>query len=198
MVNNSKIKELFSESIKVKQRLLGSDADEQIAKMSILISSAIEHGNKLLLCGNGGSAADAQHLAAELVVRLRSNFNRKALPAISLAMDTSTITACGNDISFDDIFVRSLEALARPADVLLGISTSGNSTNVKNALIRAKEIGVNTCVFLGSDGGEIQGISDIECIVPSTNTGRIQESHIMLGHALMETIEDILASNGYI
>ena len=198
MVNNSKIKELFSESIKVKQRLLGSDADEQIAKMSILISRAIEHGNKLLLCGNGGSAADAQHLAAELVVRLRSNFNRKALPAISLAMDTSTITACGNDISFDDIFVRSLEALARPADVLLGISTSGNSTNVKNALIRAKEIGVNTCVFLGSDGGEIQGISDIECIVPSTNTGRIQESHIMLGHALMETIEDILASNGYI
>jgi len=198
MVNNSKIKELFSESIKVKQRLLGSDADEQIAKMSILISSAIEHGNKLLLCGNGGSAADAQHLAAELVVRLRSNFNRKALPAISLAMDTSTITACGNDISFDDIFVRSLEALARPADVLLGISTSGNSTNVKNALIRAKEIGVNTCALLGSDGGEIQGISDVECIVPSNNTGRIQESHIMLGHALMETIEDILASNGYI
>jgi D-sedoheptulose 7-phosphate isomerase len=194
----NKIKELFNESIKVKQQVVESDAVEKIMQMTELISNAIENGNKLLLCGNGGSAADAQHLAAELVVRLRPDVNRKALPAISLAMDTSVITACGNDLSFDDIFVRSLEALARPGDVLLGISTSGNSENVKRALVKAKEIGVSTCSFLGSDGGEIKGLADIEYIVPSNETGRVQEVHIMLGHALMETIEDGLLSNGYI
>jgi D-sedoheptulose 7-phosphate isomerase len=194
----NKIKELFNESIKVKQQVVESDVVEKIMQMTELISNAIENGNKLLLCGNGGSAADAQHLAAELVVRLRPDVNRKALPAISLAMDISVITACGNDLSFDDIFVRSLEALARPGDVLLGISTSGNSENVKRALVKAKEIGVSTCSFLGSDGGEIKGLADIEYIVPSNETGRVQEVHIMLGHALMETIEDGLLSNGYI
>ena len=192
------IRKLFKESIRVKKKVLETDVIETIEKMAFLIASTIETGNKLLLCGNGGSAADAQHLAAELVVRLRPEVNRRALPAISLAMDTSTITACGNDLSFDDIFVRSLEALARPGDVLLGISTSGNSENVKRALVKAKEIGVSTCSFLGSDGGEIKGLADIEYIVPSNETGRVQEVHIMLGHALMETIEDGLLSNGYI
>tara|TARA_B100000795_G_scaffold67737_1_gene46752 strand:- start:49 stop:639 length:591 start_codon:yes stop_codon:yes gene_type:complete len=194
-----KIKELFNESIKLKQQVLAdSNAVEKIIQMSELISSAIENGNKLMLCGNGGSAADAQHLAAELVVRLRPNVNRRALPAISLAMDTSTITACGNDFSFDDIFVRSMEALANPGDVLLGISTSGNSENVKRSLLGAKEIGVTTCAFLGCDGGIIKSLSDIEYIVPSYETGRIQEVHIMMGHALMEAIEDKLLKNGII
>jgi len=195
----SKIKELFNESIKLKQLVLAdSDSVDNIMQMAELISTAIENGNKLLLCGNGGSAADAQHLAAELVVRLRPNINRRALPAISLALDSSTITACGNDFSFDDIFVRSLEALANPGDVLLGISTSGNSENVKRALLRAKELDVMSCVLSGCKGGEIKSLADIEYIVPSNETGRIQEVHIMIGHALMESIEDKLLENGFI
>jgi len=194
----NKINELFNESIRTKQKVAESNASEKIIQMAGLISNAIESGNKLLLCGNGGSAADAQHLAAELIVRLRSNVIRKALPAISLVMDTSTITACGNDFSFDDIFVRSLEALANPGDILLGISTSGNSVNVKRALIKAKEMGVSTCSFLGSNGGEIKSLANIEYIVPSSETGRVQEVHIMLGHALIEAIEDTLLGNGYI
>lgn len=193
------IKELFNESIKLKQQVLAdSNSVKKIIQMAELISNAIENGKKLMLCGNGGSAADAQHLAAELVVRLRSNVNRKALPAISLAMDTSSITACGNDFSFDDIFVRSMEALANPGDVLIGISTSGNSENVRRAILRAKEIDVMTCMLSGCEGGKIKSLSDIEYIVPSNETGRIQEVHIMMGHALIEAIEDKLLKNGII
>jgi D-sedoheptulose 7-phosphate isomerase len=178
--------------------VLETNAVEVIKQMAFLIASAIEGGNKLLLCGNGGSAADAQHLAAELVVRLRPEFSRRALPAISLAMDSSTMTACGNDFSFDDVFVRSLEALGQSGDVLLGISTSGNSENVQRAFKKANELGVKTISFLGADGGSIKGLTDVEYIVPSDETGRIQEVHIMLGHALMETIENKLSDDGYI
>ena len=138
------IKKLFKESIKVKQQTLETNVVEVIEQMALLIFSAIKGGNKLLLCGNGGSAADAQHLAAELVVRLRPTVNRRALPAISLAMDSSMITACGNDFSFDNLFVRSLEALGQSGDVLLGISTSGNSENVRLAMKKANNIGVKT------------------------------------------------------
>jgi D-sedoheptulose 7-phosphate isomerase len=194
----SNIKKLFKESIRVKQQVLETNAVEVIKQMAFLIASAIEGGNKLLLCGNGGSAADAQHLAAELVVRLRPEFSRRALPAISLAMDSSTMTACGNDFSFDDVFVRSLEALGQSGDVLLGISTSGNSENVQRAFKKANELGVKTISFLGADGGSIKGLTDVEYIVPSDETGRIQEVHIMLGHALMETIENKLSDDGYI
>ena len=192
------IKKLFKESIKVKQQTLETNVVEVIEQMALLIFSAIKGGNKLLLCGNGGSAADAQHLAAELVVRLRPTVNRRALPAISLAMDSSMITACGNDFSFDNLFVRSLEALGQSGDVLLGISTSGNSENVRLAMKKANNIGVKTISFLGSDGGRIKGLADVEYIVPSYETGRIQEVHIMLGHALMETIENKLSDDGYI
>jgi len=194
----SNIKKLFKESIRVKQQVLETNAVEVIKQMAFLIASAIEGGNKLLLCGNGGSAADAQHLAAELVVRLRPEFSRRALPAISLAMDSSTMTACGNDFSFDDVFVRSLKALGQSGDVLLGISTSGNSENVQRAFKKANELGVKTISFLGADGGSIKGLTDVEYIVPSDETGRIQEVHIMLGHALMETIENKLSDDGYI
>lgn len=191
------IQNLFNRSIELKQQVLKTDVVEKIEEMAFLIASALENGHKLLLCGNGGSAADAQHLAAELVVRLRSEVNRRALPAISLAMDSSAITACANDFSFDEIFLRSLEALGQNGDVLLGISTSGNSENVKRALKKASEIGVKTIAFLGAGGGKIKGICDLEYIVPSDETGRVQEVHIMLGHALMETIEDELIKRKY-
>ena len=192
------IQKLFEESIRVKQKVLETDAVETIGKMASLIVFAIKNGHKLLLCGNGGSAADAQHLAAELVVRLRPGVNRRALPAISLAMDSSMMTACGNDFSFNDVFARSLEALGQPGDVLLVISTSGNSENIRRALEKAKEINVKTIALLGCGGGNIKGLSNVEYIVPSDKTGRVQEVHIMLGHALMETIENKLASDGYI
>ena len=192
------IVEIFIESIKVKQKVVDSDAAQKISIMAELIARSIEKGGKLLLCGNGGSAADAQHLAAELVVRFRPNVNRRAICAISLALDTSTLTACGNDFSFSEIFSRSLEALANPGDILIAISTSGNSENIELAIKKAKEMGVKSCALLGCNGGRIKSLADIEYIVPSNETARVQEVHAMLGHALIENIEDRLIKLNYI
>jgi len=142
------------------------------------------------LCGNGGSAADAQHLAAELLVRLRPNVNRVPLPAVSLALDISTITACANDYSFDDLFSRNLMALARPGDCLLAISTSGKSLNILRALQQARKMNVAAYSFLGGTGGDCLLESDLAYVVPSSNTASIQEAHIVAGHALMQCIEE--------
>jgi D-sedoheptulose 7-phosphate isomerase len=190
-----KIQNLFKDSIETKKKILDTDIASTIENMAKLIANSLKKGNKLLLCGNGGSAADAQHLAAELVVRLRSDINRRALPAISLAMDSSAITACANDFSFDMIFERSLEALGKSGDVLLAISTSGNSKNIIKAVERAKTMNIDVCCFLGGNGGQLKGVGDLECVIPSTQTGRVQESHIMLGHALMEEVEDIIIAS---
>lgn len=152
-----------------------------------LSREALAAGGKLLFCGNGGSAADAQHLAAEIVVRYK--VNRRALPAIALTTDTSIITAGANDFSFDEIFSRQVEALARPGDVVIGISTSGKSPNVLRALEAAQAIGATAAGFTGRDGGPMVDIADPLVIVPSDVTARIQEMHIMLGHMLCETIE---------
>jgi D-sedoheptulose 7-phosphate isomerase len=142
-----------------------------------------------MLCGNGGSAADAQHLAAELLVRLRASFNRRSLPALTLATDTSTLTACGNDFGFDDIFSRPLEGLGRAGDVLLGITTSGSSPNVIKALNTARTMGITTLGFLGKDGGAALSLCDVALVVPSDQTALVQEVHITAGHALIEAIE---------
>ena len=152
----------------------------------------------MLICGNGGSAADAQHLAAELLIRLRPTVNRQSLPAISLVQDTSTITACANDYGYECIFERLLESLGKPGDVLLGISTSGNSENVNRALQSAKLQDIVPTGFLGSGGGGAKHLCQEAFIVPSQNTARIQESHIMAGHILMETIEDILIAESFL
>ena len=148
---------------------------------------ALHQGGKILFCGNGGSAADAQHLAAELVVRYR--VNRKALAAVALTTDTSILTACGNDFSYDDIFARQVEALARPGDVLVGISTSGRSPNVLKAVRAAKDLGVFTVGFTGGEGGDMAALCDAALIVPSKVTARIQEMHILIGHALCDLVE---------
>ena len=192
------IDKLFRESISVKQAIIDSNASDVIMKMATVISRSIEAGGRLFICGNGGSAADAQHLAAELTVRFRPDVVRQPLPAISLAFDSSNLTACGNDFSFDEIFSRNLEALASAGDVLVVLSTSGNSKNILQVLSKAEKIGVTSCAFLGCDGGESKNLSDIQYIVPSSNTARIQESHIMLGHALMQCIEDKLIESKYI
>ena len=193
-----KINLLFRESISVKNKILENGELDSLITIGNEIVHAIKNGRKLMLCGNGGSAADAQHLAAELLVRLRSNNNREGVAAIALAQDTSTLTACGNDFGFDLIYERMVSALGREGDVLLGITTSGNSENILLAFKAAKKMGIKTIGFLGCAGGNALDLCDHAFTVPSDNTGRIQEAHITAGHAVMEYIEDQLINDGYL
>ena len=153
------------------------------------IRKKIKLGGKLMLCGNGGSAADAQHLSAEYLVRLRPNVNRKPIPAITLAQDTSTLTACGNDYDFSDVFRRPFQALAKKNDVLIAISTSGNSKNIVNVLKLAKKKKIFSIGFLGSKGGISKKYCDLPIIVDSNSVPRIQECHIFLGHFIFDEVE---------
>lgn len=194
----SKINKLFEESINIKQEILNSNILNVIERMGDEISHSIKNGGKMMLCGNGGSAADAQHLAAEMLIRLRPNYNRKGVPAIALAQDVSTITACGNDFGFDHLFERVLESLGNPGDVLIAITTSGNSINVIKAMQLAREMNIIVFGFLGAGGGKALEFCDEAFLVPSSDTGRIQESHITAGHALMEYIEDQLLQDGFL
>lgn len=182
------IKTAIQDSIKTKQTILSSETIiNNIQKAVDIMVKAIKGGNKVIFCGNGGSAADAQHLAAELVGRFYKE--RKALPAIALNTNTSAVTAIGNDYSYDDIFLRQAQALAQKGDVIVGISTSGNSKNVIKALEYCKNIGVNTVCLTGKTGGEMKQLSDILINVPSDVTPRIQEAHITLGHIICELVE---------
>ncbi len=156
------------------------------------IHKKLHKGGKILFCGNGGSAADAQHLAAEFIVRLRPHVNRNPIPAITLAQDTSTLTACGNDYSFDDIFLRPFQALASKDDILFCISTSGNSKNILKVLKEAKKKKIYSVCFLGKNGGKAKKICDKPLIISSHDTARIQECHIFLGHFILEKIEDLM------
>lgn len=172
---------------------------KEILKLSNDVAGVVENickrlkkGGKLLFCGNGGSAADAQHLAAEFIVRLRPHINRNPIPALTLTQDTSTLTACGNDYSFDDIFLRPFKALARKNDVLICISTSGNSKNILKVLKEAKKQKVYSVSFLGKGGGKAKKFSTKPLIISSNNTARIQECHIFLGHFIMEKVEDYI------
>jgi len=158
-----------------------------IENASIQTSESLAKGGTLFWCGNGGSAADSQHLAAELVGRFKNN--RKALRSVALTTDTSVLTCIANDYSYDDIFSRQLEALGRDGDVLVAISTSGNSENVSRALISAKELGVKTIALLGKDGGKAKELADLSIVIPSNSTARIQEAHILIGHILCDLIE---------
>ena len=184
---NKKIKKSIEESIFLKRKI--SKFSNKIIDSVNLISDALMTDGKIFLCGNGGSAADAQHLAAEYLVRLKKNINRNPFPAISLAMDTSTLTACGNDLGFNNIFSRNLLALGKRNDVLIVLSTSGNSSNVLKALIMSKKMKLKSIALLGSKGGKMKGLADEEIIVPSYEVARIQESHIFLGHLIFELAE---------
>lgn len=182
----------FITSIDLKKRILEGQFLDVLVNMANTIAHALAKGGKLMLCGNGGSAADAQHLAAELLVRLRSQVNRQALPALSLAMDPSTMTACANDYGFEQIFERMVQALGRPEDILLGITTSGRSPNIVRALKAARQKGIITLGLLGGDGGEALTYCDASLIIPSRDPNRIQEAHITLGHILMDLIEGLM------
>jgi D-sedoheptulose 7-phosphate isomerase len=160
----------------------------QIKEVANLVANALKNGNKVLLFGNGGSAADAQHIAAELTGRYKSE--RKALPAIALTTDTSALTAISNDYGYYSVFARQLEAFANSGDIAIGISTSGNSSNVINALKLAKDKGCICIGLSGKDGGEMNDLCDINLIVPSSNTPRIQEMHIFIGHSICQIVDD--------
>ncbi len=180
------IKESLLESAELKRKVAETMADS-IQKAIDVISDVLKSGKKILLMGNGGSAADAQHIAAELVSRFKKE--RKAIPAISLSTDTSILTAIGNDYGFEKVFERQIEALGEKGDVVIGISTSGNSENVYRAMKLSKEMGLTTIGLLGNNGGKIKELSDISLIVPSKNTPRIQETHITIGHIICEGVE---------
>ena len=156
----------------------------------IVASETINNGGKILLFGNGGSAADAQHIAAELSGRYKSE--RRGLPGIALTTDTSVLTAVGNDYGYDRVFDRQVEALAREGDLLIGISTSGNSKNVLRALSLGRNIGCKTIGLSGKDGGAMDDFCDVNIVVPSDDTPRIQEMHIMIGHIICQAIDDAL------
>lgn len=178
-------------SIETKQRLLAECEDGLIAAAEA-ITTSLQSGGKLLLCGNGGSAADCQHLAAEFVSVLNQSFLRPGLPAIALTTDSSILTASANDFGFAGIFARQVQALGRPGDVLIGISTSGNSENVLRALEHARDHGIRTIGLTGAKGGKLASVCDICLRAPSEVTQFIQESHIMIGHILCDLAEQSL------
>jgi D-sedoheptulose 7-phosphate isomerase len=189
MINN--IKSHFQQSAQT--MLAASEVmSTQIIKAIDIISQAMEQGHKLMICGNGGSAADAQHMAAEFVVRLNPKIKRRGLPAIALTTDTSIITAAGNDFSFQEIFARQVEALALPGDILLAISTSGHSSNILKAVETAKKMQCTVIALLGKDGGMIKNSADLPIIVPSQNTQHIQEAHLAAEHIICEWVEKSL------
>jgi len=198
LLDTQNIEKLFLDSINVKKEILNNESLKVLASMGDEITRAIINGNKIMLCGNGGSAADAQHLAAEMLVRLRPNNNREGIPALALAQDTSTLTACGNDFGYDVLYERMVNSLGRTGDVLIAITTSGNSENIIRAMKAAQKENITVYAFLGSGGGKAVGFCDKSFIVPSDNTGRIQESHITAGHALMEYVEDKLIDESYL
>jgi len=187
------IKNHLLESLNVKNRILEDNKLViKIAEASDLIINSVNKGGKVMWCGNGGSAADAQHLSAELIARL--NFNRKPIASIALTTDTSFLTAWSNDIDFSSIFSRQVEGLGRSDDVFIGISTSGNSKNILEAIKSANEKNIKTIAFLGKDGGKIKSHADISIVVPSENTQHIQELHITIGHIICDIIERKLFS----
>ena len=187
------LKKIIKEKVMLDYMLLS--LTKEISFSIKKIHSTLKKGGKIFLCGNGGSAADAQHLAAEFMVRLRSNVNRKPYPVISLALDTSTLTACSNDYSYKKIFSRSLEGIGKKNDILICYSTSGKSKNIIKVLNKAKQLKIYSISFLGKGGGPAKKLSSEHIIVPSNNVMRIQESHLFLTHYLAELIEKKLSSN---
>ncbi len=182
-----KIREKIEDSIKVKKDV-GEFLVPEIEKAVLKIKETLINGGKILLCGNGGSAADAQHIACEFIEKVK--IERKSIPAIALNANTSVLTAVANDESFAKIFSRQIEGIGKEGDILIAISTSGMSRNVIEAVNAAKNMGIYTIGFTGKGGGKLKDIVDLPIIVPSDDTARIQESHILIGHIISEIIEE--------
>ena len=184
-----RVKNLLNISADLK-KTVAETLSSEILDAAQKIKGGLEAGGKLLLMGNGGSAGDAQHIAAELIGRFKKE--RKAMPALALTVDTSSLTALGNDYGFDTIFERQVEALANKNDTVIGISTSGNSENIIRAVNKANSIGAFTIGLLGNDGGKLKDVVNLPIIIPSNDTARIQEVHITIGHIICEIIEEDL------
>jgi D-sedoheptulose 7-phosphate isomerase len=184
-----RVKDLLYSSADLK-RIVADTLSGDILEAANRIKSCLQKGGKLILMGNGGSAADCQHIAAELIGRFKKE--RKALAAMALTVDTSSLTALGNDYGFDTIFERQVEAHAQENDAVVGISTSGNSENVVRALKKANAMGVETLGLVGNDGGKIKEVANLSIVIPSNDTARIQEVHITIGHIICELIEEDL------
>lgn len=187
------IKSQIASSVQVKQELLNNESIlQQIADAAQLVIDTYQQKGKTLLAGNGGSAADAQHIAAEFVGRYY--FDRPSIPSIALSTDTSIITAIGNDYGYDELFARQVQGYGTAGDVFIGISTSGNSPNILKALYVCKETGIKSIILTGQSGGKMDGVADICIKVPSADTPRIQESHILIGHMICYLVEQALFS----
>ena len=184
---------MMTKSAELKRRIATELAGTVIAVVDACEAS-IRAGGKLMFCGNGGSAADSQHLATELLIRLRGAVERDSWPALALTLDPAMLTACGNDYGYDRVFERPLRGLGRRGDVLFGITTSGRSPNVVRALAAAREMGIVTVGLLGGAGEPALGQCDLALLVPDSETARIQECHIALGHAVLELLEDRLVA----
>jgi D-sedoheptulose 7-phosphate isomerase len=182
------IQDSLNESAETKKRILAKCSSD-IGKAVDIIIDALKKKNKILLCGNGGSAADCQHIATEFVIRMSHDIQRPAIPAIALTTDTSNLTAGANDIGFENVFARSIEALGNSGDVLIAVSTSGKSENINRALRKAKEKGLVSIGLLGKDGGQAKVLCDHAITVPSDDTQRIQEGHITIGHIICGLVE---------
>lgn len=178
----------LTDSSKVKLLVL-EKCYEPIIKAADILVDAVRSGKKIMLAGNGGSAADSQHIATEFMIRLSHDLSRPAIAAIALTTDSSNITAGGNDIGFENVIARSIEGLGNEGDVFICISTSGNSPNILKAVKKAKEKSISVVGFLGGKGGKLAEMCDVPVIVPTENTQRIQESHITIGHILCEIVE---------
>ncbi len=189
---NEQVRLELLESAETK-RFIGQNHVEPIVRGTKLIVDSFRAGGKLLLCGNGGSAADCQHIAGEFVGRLSNTYLRALMPAISLTVNTSNLTALGNDYGFAEVFARQLDAIGKKGDVLMAISTSGNSENILNAVIRAKLLGIATVGLLGRSG-KLKDAVDVAIAVPSDNTQRIQEAHITIGHIICHLVEQAVNS----
>jgi D-sedoheptulose 7-phosphate isomerase len=187
------IKKHLLESAQTKKQIAEQMTD-QISQAANLLILSIKQGGKIMFCGNGGSAADSQHLATEMVVRLSSSLDRGALPALALTTDTSILTACGNDYGFDHIFSRQVDALGREPDILIGISTSGNSANIIKAIETARSKKLTTIGLLGKNGGKLRDLVDLAVVIPSDDVQHIQEAHITIGHILIALVEMELVS----
>ncbi|MBI3124055.1 MAG: D-sedoheptulose 7-phosphate isomerase [Ignavibacteriales bacterium] len=189
MIDKEKfIAESLKESSEVKLKIENACKAEILVAVQSLVDS-FQNGKKLLLCGNGGSAADCQHIAAEFVIRLSHHIQRPSLPAIALTTDTSNLTAGGNDIGWENVFARSIEGLGNAGDVLIAISTSGNSPNIIKAVEQAKSKNIFVVGFLGGNGGMLKDKVDLPIVIPSANTQRIQEGHITVAHIICELVE---------
>jgi len=184
---------MMTKSAELKRRIAAELADTVI-KVVDACETSLRAGGKLLFCGNGGSAADSQHLATEMLIRLRGSHERPSIAALALTLDPAMLTACGNDYGYDRVFERPLRGLGRRGDVLFGITTSGRSPNVVQALQAAREMGIITVGLLGGSGEPASGLCDLALLVPDTETARIQECHIALGHAVLELLEDRLVA----